>query len=595
VTISATALPIVAAALESSGTLVAVFEAQAAAPLTPCFKEASGAFLHFCGYGENELAGRTLACLAAPAAAAWPAIESALKNYMPYRGDLACRAKDGTQKWLGLHLMPVNDTPGGMRRYVLIGRDITAQRKESAQARVVQGLLLKSFMVFDHAIAMVAADDRIVMANTRLETLLGSSAGSLAGGSALDLILPPYRQLVRDARAVHVAEGESTDVHAELRPRDGAPFPAALRFTRLNGPDAADVATMVVRPLEHGTSLPARLRMAGKIRFISLDTVRAELKDRWESVAARVLDTAEQRIRRRLRPEDMLSRTADKGFTICFADATEEEASEIAAAVARDIRQHLIGNGEDAALSQLSAMVSQVAVPASDMPDMQQIGRHLLAAQAEIDAVPWPDPIAEAVIGATDGAPAASFIRIEPPRRNGIGRLAFPDSTLEQDLAALRAAAALTTQNSVLVDVGFTTFLNRSAMDHYLQACINLPLTLRERLYLVFSPLPKGTTQSLLQDLMRRLSRSCAGFAVRLDDLRPPEFEIATCRPAVAVVDMRRWEGGTSVPTDRLHRVTSLMHSYRVRVLALGVSSVETGHELLRAGVDWLTLEHTAL
>ena len=77
---------------------------------------------------------------------------------------------------------------------------------------------------------------------------------------------------------------------------------------------------------------------------------------------------------------------------------------------------------------------------------------------------------------------------------------------------------------------------------------------------------------------------------MRIEDLRAPEFDLATCRPAVAVVDVRQWDNGNSVPPERLRKIANLLHAYRVRLLALNVATPETGQTLLKLGVDWQTL-----
>jgi PAS domain S-box-containing protein len=591
VSIAETVLPVVAAALESSGTIVAVFDVPPNAPTRLGFNEANGEFLRFSGYCRAEVIGRNLDLIAEPGAAAMPAIEAALAGFQPYRGDLACRGRDRALKWLGLHLMPVPDPASGVRQYVLIGRDITEQRKEGAQARVVQGLLLKSFMIADRAVAIVAADDRIMMANSHLEALLGAPRGGLTGKFALDTILPSYRQMVLDARTAQVADdAETSDIDVEIDCQGRAPAPASARFARMGGGELAGIVTMTILPRRSGAGKATQPRVAGKIRFVSLDAVRAVLKDKWEGAAARVLDTAEKMIRRRLHPADILTRTEDKGFAICFAAGTESEASDLAGSIAREITRHLIGRGDDEAMVRISAVISQVATAADGPPDMLQLGLDMDQAEAALQHAAWPTPIPEPITSTAGGGPVAAFIRIQVPRTNGLSRQAFPESNLAQELAALQAAASSPPQHMVLADVGFATFLSRASTDAYLEACVNLPQQLRERLYPVLSPLARGTTQSLLQNLMRRMSGCCAGFAMRIEDLRTPEFDLATCRPAVAVIDVRQWDNGNSVPPDRLRKIANLLHAYRVRVLALNVATPETGQTLLKMGVDWQTL-----
>ena len=589
-TIADAALPTIAAALDSSETIVVVFDLPHEDGAPPTLSEASGAFLRFSGFARAEAAGRPLTFFAAPDAAALPAIDTALAAYQHYRGELACRAKDGSQKFLGLHLMPVTAPASQTLHYVLIGRDITAQRREGAQSRLVQALLLKSFMLADRAVALLAPDERIIMANPRCEAALAVEPGSLTGRHLQDIILPPYRQIVIDARASLSEENARCQADVELDCHHGVSGLVMARFLRLGGGELAGITSLTILPHKDGTTLPPRLRNAGKIRFLSLDAVRAAIDGDWETASAHVLNTAEQIIRRRLLPEDLLTRTADKGFTICFAHGTEDDASELAAAAARDIMLHLVGRGHSADAVQLAVTTALIAVSGEDPPDMEQIGRHLdHVEEAAKSGVPPPPPPEQ--ILTTGGAPhPASFLRSQPRQRSIIVRQTIPESNLDREVAALLGATSLPAQNLILVEVAFATFLSRPSTDAYLHACAQLPEQVRGRLYPVLSPLARGTTQSLLQSLMQRLHGNCAGFALRLADLHTPEFDLTTCRPAAAVIDMAAWDNGRAVPAERLSTTTRLMHAYRVRVLALNVASVEVGLALQGLGVDWMTL-----
>jgi len=583
--ISSAAVPAIMSALEESDTLLAVLEAAPGAH--PSIREAGGAWRSFAGRDAGELAGRAWSELTEPDAASSAAVEAAFAEGRAFRGDLACRDRAGEQKWLGLHLMPVA-AANGARRAVLIGRDITKRRREAAQQRLVQGLLLKSFQASEIPMAIVAPDDRIMLANPQLETLLGHATGGLTGVPFLNQILPPYRQMFLDARMGQDTEGPGPTADIELSARGEISVAVRASFKPIQCGDDQRFTIMSISRHPEGEVAPARLRMAGKIRFVSLADVRAASPGRWESMAARALPAAEAIIRRRLQPKDLLSRTADDGFAICFVDATEAVASNVAAAIARDLQQQLIGPDAGAAAVRLSAVVSRIATPAAGKPDMAAVARHMERAETAIGATEWPAPEPVPIVTTADGASAGCLLRIMAPRGGGAAQ-AFPESREDVELAALRGAAKVALQSSVLVDVSFATFLQRARMDAYLEVCASLPAQVRERLYLIFSPMPAGTTQAAVQEAMRRLGQMCAGFGTRLDALLPPELDLAVCRPAVAAVDVAQWDGGRAVPAERMRRLTSLMHAYRVRVLAQNVASAEVGRQLGGLGVDWMT------
>jgi hypothetical protein len=426
-----------------------------------------------------------------------------------------------------------------------------------------------------------------MLANPQLETLLGHAVGGLTGAPFLEQILLPYRQLFLDARAGQENDGPGPTADIELSA--GAEVCVAVRasFKPIQCGDDQRFTIMSISRHPEGAVLPARLRMAGKIRFVSLADVRAASPGRWEAMAARALPAAEAIIRRRLQPKDLLSRTADDGFAICFVDASEAVASNVAAAIARDLQQQLIGPDSGGAAVGLSAVVSQVATPAAGKPDMASISRHMARAEAAISETEWPAPEPMPIVTTADGASAGCLLRIVAPRGGGAAQ-AFPESREDIELAALRGAAKVAVNSSVLVDVSFATFLQKARMEAYLEVCASLPALVRERLYLVFSPMPAGTTQAAVQEAMRRLGRLCAGFGTRLDALLPPELDLAVCRPAVAAVDVAPWDYGRAVPGERMRRLTSLMHAYRVRVLAQNVADAEVGRHLNGLGVDWM-------
>jgi PAS domain S-box-containing protein len=86
-------------------------------------------------------------------------------------------------------------------------------------------------------------------------------------------------------------------------------------------------------------------------------------RPRWATVASRAMSSADYVIRRRCGSHDTWSRTADGGFLICFATATEDEAAFRASAMAREIRIRLIGDGETEATATVSAIAAAVDVP----------------------------------------------------------------------------------------------------------------------------------------------------------------------------------------------------------------------------------------
>lgn len=82
---------------------------------------------------------------------------------------------------------------------------------------------------------------------------------------------------------------------------------------------------------------------AGKLQLLDLDEIKREAGDRWQQIAEKAQTIAEQVIRHRLAPSDVVAPYDDHSFIVLFAELTEEQARLKAAAIAREVRQRLLG------------------------------------------------------------------------------------------------------------------------------------------------------------------------------------------------------------------------------------------------------------
>jgi GGDEF domain-containing protein len=91
--------------------------------------------------------------------------------------------------------------------------------------------------------------------------------------------------------------------------------------------------------------------IVGKMQMLDLDALRAQVGDRWQQVADRAAAIAQQVISHRLAPTDVFAPYEDNGFIMLFAELNEQQAKLKAAAIAREIREKLVGElgGEDRA------------------------------------------------------------------------------------------------------------------------------------------------------------------------------------------------------------------------------------------------------
>jgi PAS domain S-box-containing protein len=324
---------------------------------------ANGAFLRVSGHRLADLINQPFHSLVVEdgARSQWYATVRSAGEEGFARAELLCRRKDGTRFWFGFHLMRVRGPPPV--HFILLGRDITESLQARQQQAAIQGLLAKVFVCVKAPVAIVSENGTIQMSNPALEELLGYPAGGLVGKLATDCNVPGDRPAAVAARQRQTEDGHDYSLQTRLSRADGTELPVVLTSITVQREDLRRfrIVTVLPRPSEP----PATVHVAGKIRLIGLDEVKEALGSRWAAVAARAMASAEHVIRRRCGPHDSFSRTPDGGFLICFVGTTEEEAGFRAAALAREIRTRLVGDGETEVTANVSAIAAAVDVPYS--------------------------------------------------------------------------------------------------------------------------------------------------------------------------------------------------------------------------------------
>src|SRR5690348_13460159 len=88
---------------------------------------------------------------------------------------------------------------------------------------------------------------------------------------------------------------------------------------------------------------------AGKLQLLDLDALKEAVGERWQEVADRAHGIAEQVIQHRLAPSDVYAPYEETSFIMLFAELNEQQAKLKSAAIAREIREKLVGElgGED--------------------------------------------------------------------------------------------------------------------------------------------------------------------------------------------------------------------------------------------------------
>ncbi len=595
-------------ALDQSDDLVFVLELADATLDDLVVAAANDAFCRATGYSHTELTGRPLASILATHGDPVCRIEllHAAREQRSLRSEVQCGRRNGEAFWLGLHLMPVRQSNPPC--FVVLGRDITESLQARQQQAAIQGLLAKVFLCVTAPVAIVSETGLISMANPALDALLGYPPGGLVGKRSVDCTAPAARAAVTAARERQLEDGRDYVVAARLLHADGSEIQVELTSIIVQRDDLRRFRIITVLP-RRDVPPATTMHVAGKIRLVGLDEVKQALGARWAAVAARALTSAEHVVRRRCGPHDTYSRTADGGFLICFANATEQEAEFRAAAVARDIRTRLIGEGESEAMAGVSSIAAAVDVPhvPGQSADMlaTAIGERLNRRLAQIEeraratlreAVhsvrcrlePVRSPRAHEVV--------AQFARLLPEQEQRIlaaysalpmqERSGFDFDQLVLGVAAEQALAELADGGSlmILLNVDFEVFLERRRTERYVAACQALDGRLRERLVLVLSGMPKGFPKSRVLDCVMRLRPFCQGVGFQLDAMEAPAVEASLLGSTIVALHAGHLD------LERLGRLVEVLHAKQARVLVRHVASWADAKQLVRLGVDLISV-----
>jgi GGDEF domain-containing protein len=137
-------------------------------------------------------------------------------------------------------------------------------------------------------------------------------------------------------------------------PGDQAPVEMGLAGAALSPADANTVLSM----LPKGQSLDQF--SAGQIQLLNIESVRADLGDRWSKVEHQVHMVVEATLRRMLQESDIFTQISDSEYLVIFPNLTEQKASALMYVAAAQIRQKLFGHDSAFAAIRLNATVTRV-------------------------------------------------------------------------------------------------------------------------------------------------------------------------------------------------------------------------------------------
>jgi PAS domain S-box-containing protein len=607
-------------ALDYSDNVIVILEPASAEGSELHIVAVNGAFCRAFRMTAQDATGRTLASLAAeendPALVA--AIADAVAARRSLRTEMRCRNGEGASFWFGLHLMASVDAGTGQYHFVLLGCDITERKNAGAQQKAIQLLLAGVFLCVDAAVFIASAEGRILMTNPHFDQMFGYPPGGLIGRPSIDLVAPCTYDMVMQVRRGAIENGTDFSIDSVGLRRDGSEIPVHISSVVAHGKDMERFRIVTARTRATEQSTPAAeqaYRAVGMIKLVCMEEVKAALGPRWPEVAERAMQTAEHVIAKSLGPGETCSRAQDHGFLICFGMRSEEEASFAAAMIGRRIRERLVGQGEDLAALQVTAIATRVDVPeATEDPGAKVdlaalLERRLNARRFEIEArarrilaeMLEETSCAMAPVQARDGPRVVAYYAVIPkPAFRAMvtahgGLPPVEQASLDLDSAMLGLAADRVQQGllsdpvgTVFVDVDFAVFQVRAATQSYIETCRKLNPVLHQRLILVLTHLPAGISSSRLQECVQRLRPFCRSVAFAIDEPRlAPSDPVFDHAPILAIGADRVTGPGSA---ERLGKLLATVHGKHGRLLARNVPDASTAALLRLAGVDLLAM-----
>jgi two-component system, cell cycle sensor histidine kinase and response regulator CckA len=251
-----------------------VLIADARAPDLPVIY-ANPAFTRLTGYAADEVLGRNCRFLQGPDTdrATVAAIRAALREGLPFLGDVLNYRKDGTPFWNELALSPVRDEQGRLTHFIGIQTDATARIRAAAALRAsearTRGIINTAF----DAIITIDEHGTIESVNPATERMFGYAADELLGHNVRVLMPEPYRREHDDYLERYRRTGErhliGTQRELAALRKDGTVFPVHLSVGEI-ALEGRQVFTGIVHDLTVRKDLERQLFQSQKMEAIGV-------------------------------------------------------------------------------------------------------------------------------------------------------------------------------------------------------------------------------------------------------------------------------------------------------------------------------------
>jgi len=504
----------------------------------------------------------------------------------------------------------------------------------------LERLLVAVLAVVDTGIAVFDERGRFIMANPSFQALFRWRGGLLRSETFASLFpdaelpssmirLPRSISAGRYQTCVRAGDGAliAVEVHARwithedadsywlaaLKPITGA-GPSGSAQGKPEAADSAAIETSFAQALRERirTSVLGPRVMAGQVEITKLDAVEQAAGEQWPRVATHIYAEAETILARNLSAADAFMHDGLGAFTICFGEATRDEAERQVEAIMQDVRDHLTGRFGATAAPDARGLIDQVFVPPDEaaVPDIGAFIATKLAERrtliervshmtlSQVIETATLDP--QEVISGNGTLSPLLVARLDRTTSRAVRKAAMVSSNasginsqidhLLLGVTATRIYERLATAAppTFIVPVSFATFTNRRLLDRYLGLCRNLSAGVAQHLMFELVGVPDDVASMRIEDIIASLRP----FS-RYQCLRLPGLDRWAAKPWERYFTHFTILFDDIEPIKRapefLRPIVDTMHQRRCRIGVEDVSDQATACVLSEAGVDFIS------
>ena len=352
--------------------------------------------------------------------------------------------------------------------------------------------------------------------------------------------------------------------------------------------------------------------LAGQIEVTNLDPIRQAAGEHWPQVATHIFAEIEATLARNLTAADAFTHDGSGGFTVCFGNATLNEAEQCAEYIEQDIRDRFADRFGMATAPVARSNIDRVILLQEERaaPD---IGALIVAKLAEKRArveKASSMTLAQVIDAATldprevisrSGLPTPLWVAaMDRTTRRAVQKIAAVSSSpavvtnqidhLLLGLTATRIYESLskTAPPAFIVPVSFATFTNRQLTHRYLGLCRNLAAGVVRHLMFELIDVPADVASMRIEEIVASLRPFSSRQCLRLAGLERGVMKLWKRHFAHFTVRYQDIELGKRDP-ETLRTAMDTLHQHRCRLCVWDVPDQTTARTLADAGVDFVS------